>query len=330
MDVLTDILNSAGLRKSLLARHAFHAPWAMRLPCEKSIGFHLVTHGEAYVCAPRFDKPMKLGRGDIVLLNRGFDHVVATDPRTPAPAFPQAGPFPGPSRPGESPLAVVVCGLYQFRTEPIHPLFAELPEVIVLRAGDIPAHGPLYAAQQLLAAELAQPGQGSESVVKALVDVMFHYILRNWLEREGGDPARWSRVLKDPRLLRAIQAMHARPDADWTLEQLAAEAGLSRAAFAQRFRRAAGDTPAHYLTRLRIQKAMDLLRSTEDNLEIIAGRVGYGDPFVFSKAFKRLQGMSPRAYRRALAEAVGDVPSVVASRRANAGRKRLKRRFGGM
>ena len=116
MDVLTDILNSAGLRKSLLARHAFHTPWAMRLPCDKSMGFHIVTHGEAYVRAPRFEIPLRLERGDIILLNRGFDHEVATDLKVKAPAQPKAGPFPGPEIEGQSPLAVVVCGLYQFQT----------------------------------------------------------------------------------------------------------------------------------------------------------------------------------------------------------------------
>jgi AraC-like DNA-binding protein len=301
MDVLTDILNSAGLRKSLLVRHAFYTPWAMRLPCNKSMGFHIVTHGTAYVRAAQFEEPMRLERGDLVLINRGFDHVVATDVTTPAPTQLQAGPFPGPERPGQTPLAVVTCGLYQFQTDPIHPLFTEIPELIVIRAAEVPSHSPLYVAQQLLAAELAQEGQGSESVVKALVDVIFHYSLRNWLDREGEtkglDTKRWSRVFKDVHLNKAIQAVHAQPESDWTLEGLAQVAGLSRAAFAQRFKRVTGDTPAHYITRIRIQRAMDLLRATEDNLERIAERVGYGDPFVFSKAFKRIQGVSPREFR---------------------------------
>jgi AraC-like DNA-binding protein len=298
MDVLTDILNSAGLRKSLLARHAFYTSWAMRLPCDKSMGFHIVTHGEAYVRAPRFEAPLRLERGDIILLNRGFDHEVATDLNVKAPPFVDAGPFPGPDREGQQPLAVVVCGLYQFQTEPIHPLFAELPDMIVIRAADIPSHSPLYVAQQLLAAELAQSEQGSESVVKALLDVVFHYILRNWLNREEENPHRWSLALKDKHLQKAIQAIHARPSADWNLEGLAMVAGLSRAAFAQRFKRLAGDTPAHYLARVRIQRAMDLLRSTDDSVERIAEHVGYGDPFVFSKAFKRIQGVSPREFKK--------------------------------
>jgi AraC-like DNA-binding protein len=303
MDVLTDILNSAGLRKSLLARHAFYSSWAMRLPCDKSMGFHIVTHGEAYVRAPKFETPLRLQRGDIILLNRGFDHEVATDLQVQAPPHVSAGPFPGPEREGQAPLAVVVCGLYQFQTEPIHPMFGELPDFIVIRAADIPTHGPLYIAQQLLAAELTQEGQGSEAVVKALLDVVFHYILRNWLNREGREEleeGRWSLALKDKNLQKAIQAIHGRPASDWTLEDLAQEAGLSRAAFAQRFKRLAGDTPAHYLARVRIQRAMDLLRSTDESMERIAETVGYGDPFVFSKAFKRLQGVSPREFRKQL------------------------------
>jgi AraC-like DNA-binding protein len=299
MDVLTDILNSAGLRKSLLARHAFFAPWAMRMPCAKSMGFHLVTHGEAYVRAPRFRSPLRLDRGDIILINRGFDHEVATDPATPVPPHGRADPFAGPAGPG-TPLAVLVCGLYQFQTEPIHPLFAELPETIVIRSGSIASHSPLYAAQRLLSAEMSQAGHGTEAVIKALLDVMFHFILRDWLNGEGRDRGSWGRALGDKHLHRAIQAMHAGPEKDWGLEALAGVAGLSRAAFAQRFKRLAGDTPARYLARLRVQRAMDMLRATDDNLESIAERVGYRDPFVFSKAFKRLQGASPRDFRKLL------------------------------
>lgn len=302
MDILTDILASAGLRKSLLARHAFYRPWAMRLPCKKSMGFHLITHGEAWVRAPRFESPVRLERGDIILINRGFDHEISTDPFTPAllPAEPM--PYGGPPEPGQDPLAIVVCGVYQFQTEPIHPIFAELPETIILRGKNIASHAPLYAAQQLLAAEVAQTGHGVESVIKALVDVMFHLILRDWLNGEGRDRGSWTLVLRDPHLRRAIQAMHSNLDSDWSLETLAETAGLSRAAFAQRFKRLAGDTPAHYLARIRIQRAMDMLRTTEENLESIAERVGYRDPFVFSKAFKRLQGASPRDYRKSLRE----------------------------
>lgn len=310
MDILTDILDSAGLRKSLLIRRSIHKPWAMRFPCAKSMGFHILTHGRAYVRATRFAEPLELQRGDTVLLKRGFDHEIATDPAirpSGKPGEDTRSISADPEDRDTAPLAVMVCGLYQFQTPPIHPLFAELPELIVIRAADIPSHGPLYAAQQLLAAEMSQDGQGTVSVVKALVDVMFHYILRNWLdkkaEREGGGHSHWSRVLKDDHLRRAVEAVHARPEQEWSLETLARTAGLSRAAFAQRFKRMAGDTPAHYVARVRVQRAMDMLRATGDSMERIAERVGYADPFVFSKVFKRVQGLSPREFRRSLAQA---------------------------
>jgi AraC-like DNA-binding protein len=310
MDVLSDILASAGLRKSLLVRHAFYSPWAMRMPCDKSMGFHLLTQGEAWVRARRFEAPVHLERGDIILINRGFDHEISTGSSAPEPSRSGLAPDAGPAVDGKDPLAIVVSGVYQFQTEPIHPLFAELPDTLILRGKHIASHSPLYAAQQLLAAELARKGHGTESVVKALVDVMFHFILRDWLDGEGRDQGSWSLALRDPHLLRAIQAMHAQVEAEWTLEELAEVAGLSRAAFAQRFKRLAGDTPAHYLARIRIQRAMDMLRTTEENLESIAGRVGYRDPFVFSKAFKRLQGASPRDFRKSVRE--NPIPEVAA------------------
>jgi AraC-like DNA-binding protein len=310
MDVLTDILNSAGLRKSLLVRRAIYKPWAIRFPCVKSMGFHVVTHGKAYVRAPRFPEPLALDRGDIVLMKRGFDHEIATDPNLPsatqtvddsAPVLMDA------DDPAAKPLAILVCGVYQFQTPPIHPLFAELPEVLVIRASEIASHSPLYAAQQLLAAEMAQSGQGTDSVVTSLVDVMFHYILRDWLNRKAdrgsAGPSQWSQVFRDTHLSKAIQAVHARPESEWSLDLLARTAGLSRAALAQRFKRLAGDTPAHYVAKVRVQRAMDLLRATDDSMERIAQRVGYGDPFVFSKVFKRIQGVSPRQFRTSLARA---------------------------
>ncbi|MEO6094800.1 MAG: AraC family transcriptional regulator [Fibrobacteria bacterium] len=311
MDILTDILNSAGLHKSLLVRRAIYKPWAIRFPCVKSMGFHVVTHGKVYVRASRFSEPLALERGDIVLMKRGFDHEIATDPDLPSAtqSVDESNPVVVTAdTPDAKPLAVLVCGVYQFQTPPIHPLFAELPEVLVIRASEIASHSPLYAAQQLLAAEMAQSEseQGTDSVVKSLVDVMFQYILRDWLnrkaDRESAGPSHWSQVLRDTHLSRAIQAVHAQPESTWTLDVLARTAGLSRAALAQRFKRLAGDTPAHYIAKVRVQRAMDLLRATDDSVERIAQRVGYGDPFVFSKVFKRIQGVSPRQFRTSLAQ----------------------------
>lgn len=300
MDVLTDILHSAGLKSSLLTRHAFYSSWAVKLPCDKSMGFHLVSHGEIYIRAKQLKEPICLQRGDIILLNRGYDHEIATDLKVKArPLSEQQDSLI--TKKGKTPLSVVVCGVYQFQTEPIHPLFKELPDIIVIRAHEIPAHSPLYIAQQLLSAELTQNQQGSDAVIKGLLDVAFNYILRDWLNRDSTKKECWSLALKDKHLQNAIKSIHAEPAKEWNLESLASISGLSRAAFAQKFKRMTGDSPAHYVTKVRVQRAMDLLRSTDLSFEIIAEKIGYGDPFIFSKAFKRIQGISPRDFRKSLA-----------------------------
>jgi AraC-like DNA-binding protein len=301
MDILSDILNSAGLAVPSLQQLTFYTPRAEKFRCEKSMGFHLIAKGEAYIRWECGRAPLHLKRGDIVMIKRGLGHEVATDLETQAQEI-AAGDTPSAHHPeNDRPLVSLVSGYYQFRTEPIHPLFAELPDQIHIRSDDIAPHSPLYIAQQLLSAEIAHDGPGSQAIIKSLVDMLFHYILREWIAQREGDGQSWSRALKDTHLQKAITAMHAEPSRDWSVDDLAGTAGISRAAFAQKFKRISGDTPAHYLTKLRIQSAMDMLRTADDSVERIAEAVGYNDSFVFSKAFKRIQGLSPKEFRKSLA-----------------------------
>ncbi len=72
---------------------------------------------------------------------------------------------------------------------------------------------------------------------------------------------------------------------------------MSRAGFAARFRGLVGEPPVQYLTRWRMHKAAELLRSGKSSLAEIAGQVGYEANAAFSKAFKRWMGSAPGAYR---------------------------------
>ena len=98
-------------------------------------------------------------------------------------------------------------------------------------------------------------------------------------------------------LRNALVAIHENPAYPWQVAELAQKASLSRAAFAQRFKELLGDTPVNYVTKVRIQKSMELLVRTEESIERIAETVGYGTGFALSKAFKRIAGVSPQHYR---------------------------------
>lgn len=115
-------------------------------------------------------------------------------------------------------------------------------------------------------------------------------------------------ALKDPSLLRALARIHAEPGIAWTVEGLAREAGLSRAAFARRFAAEVGEPPLAYLTRWRMGIAARLLHVSEASIAELAGRVGYESEFAFSRAFKRNRGLAPAVFRRTIATLRGSEP----------------------
>jgi AraC-like DNA-binding protein len=89
------------------------------------------------------------------------------------------------------------------------------------------------------------------------------------------------------------------------LDQMAAVAGVSRYHFARSFEAAYGQTPMRYLTRRRIERAEDLLRSANLTVTEVCMLVGYASLGSFSATFRRLVGESPSAYQKRWAAAGG-------------------------
>src|SRR5260370_14584829 len=95
-----------------------------------------------------------------------------------------------------------------------------------------------------------------------------------------------------------VESPDSRVENPWTVETLAAAAGMSRSAFALRFKELLGETPLEYLTNWRMYKASGLLQEDDRKLFEVAKSVGYDSDAAFSKAFKRVLGVAPREYRR--------------------------------
>jgi AraC family transcriptional regulator of arabinose operon len=99
------------------------------------------------------------------------------------------------------------------------------------------------------------------------------------------------------RVQRAIVHLKKHLDLRFDVAGLAALAGLSPSHFAALFRKLTGESPHHYLTRLRIHRAAQLLRTTKYSVKSVSRRVGYEDPLHFSRAFRGINGQSPSQYR---------------------------------
>lgn len=301
--MLADVLTAMRVGTPVAAHTVAHTPWGLRFDHTTGAAFHVVLQGSAWLTplpgGPGFDA-VELGPGDVALLGGGAPHAMTSAPGTPLvdfrPTRPSAAtPFGQVSLPGPGARATILCGAYRLRRHRPHPLLRDLPEVVHLPAAP-GRHPGLRAMVGLLGDELATRAAGASVVAPSLVDALLVYMLRAWLD----EPSRthgWSAALADPVTARALAAIHAEPARAWTVEQLGAEAGLSRAAFARRFTALVGEPPLTYLTRWRLTTATHLLRDTDKPLAQVATAVGYGSAFAFAKAFRREYATTPGAYR---------------------------------
>jgi AraC-like DNA-binding protein len=298
MDLLTDLLRQAGLRRRFLDMRGLSSGAALRFPCERSIGLHVLVRGRAFVHAPKLPTPLALEPGDVAVMARGSTHVVS--PRAtllPSEPVVLVAPRDAEDHGGEAETALV-SGAYQLWQDPAHPFFAQIPDWMVLRASAYGAESPLGLTMRLLQGEIDRRSLGSESVLNGLFDAILTYALRELVEGEGRACPGWSLAVSDLSIRALIDALHEDMARDWTLEAMAEVARLSRTALAERFRNAMGEPPAAHLRSIRVQKAMQLLSETALNLDEVALRVGYQDAFSFSKVFKRATGLTPGTFRR--------------------------------
>ncbi|KXK60389.1 AraC family transcriptional regulator [Micromonospora rosaria] len=310
MDVLSDVITVMRAGEPRSARLAWHAPWAQQFASVPgSAGFQVVLQGPCWLIAPD-SGPVPLAAGDIVFRPHGRGHTLADSPSTSsaAPACdPNDPPVPrfatgvaGAAADIGAPATVTLCGAYQLDPTHAHPLLHDLPELIHLPA-HLGRHPALRATVDLLATELERPRLGTDAIIPALLDTLLLHILRAWLDQHpapGAATTGWAAALKDPATAAALQAIHHDPARPWTVATLAAEAGLSRAAFARRFTALLGQPPLTYLTWWRMTTAARLLHQSDTPLSAIAGRVGYTSEFAFAHAFKRRYGTAPGRYRR--------------------------------
>lgn len=187
------------------------------------------------------------------------------------------------------------CAAVDFEGGDANPLVRALPPLIVLPLARVPGLG---AALELLFAETDHVRCGSGLLADRLFEVVLIQLLR-WLidhPRDAGLSTGFLMAMSDPRLARTLVAIHGAPGKAWPLERMAAQAGMSRTAFAVAFRRVTGLTPASYLADWRMTLAASELRAGRP-VKAVAGELGYASASALSKAFKQKLGRAPRHWR---------------------------------
>jgi AraC-like DNA-binding protein len=200
---------------------------------------------------------------------------------------------------GDRPPSVkLVCGFLACDAQPFNPLFDNLPPVI--KSGRVASDDSSWLGEFIRAAlrEASAKRAGGESVLAKLTELMFIEVVRRYLESLPPGQSGWLAGLREPFVGKALSLMHGAPAKPWTIEALAKEAGVSRSVLAERFTELIGLPPMHYLANWRMQIAAGLLSGGTTNIATIAAETGYGSEAAFSRAFKKMVGLPPAAWRR--------------------------------
>jgi AraC-like DNA-binding protein len=220
--------------------------------------------------------PLELAEPAILLMPRHLAHGFVPDPEIGAD---------------------LICATIQIGGRQGNPIALGMPDLLVIPFDRVPTISPTL---ELMVGEAFAALGGRQVALDRLFEYLIVQTIRHVIDQglvSGGVLA----ALGDPRLAQAITAMHDKPGRLWTLDDLAGVAGMSRTAFARRFRDIAGSSPMDYLTRWRMTIAQNMLRKGA-SIKAIASAAGYHSPAALSRTFAKISGVSPRQWQTSTRE----------------------------
>lgn len=325
-DTLSDVLRAVRLTGAVFFSVDASSPWVAEAPAAREVAphimpgaehvieYHVVTAGACW-SGLIGGSPIRLEAGDVIVFPQGDAHVVSSAPGmrgTPDLSIhrrPVGHQLPilinegggGPDG------ARLVCGFLGCDARPFNPLLATLPRVLHLRRRD-PDDGLIAQFITLAVSESGARTSGSECVLARLSELMFVEVVRRYVATLPPEQTGWLAGLRDPTVGRALAHLHDRPADQWTLDSLAKASGASRSMLAERFVHFVGLPPMQYLAQWRMQLAAGLLLGGGSGMADIADQVGYGSEAAFSRAFKKIVGVPPAAWRQGI-RAAGPPPA---------------------
>jgi AraC-like DNA-binding protein len=316
VDALTGLLDGPRARGAFLLRSILDPPWSLRIRDGSPLSLITLSRGQAWIVTGGAE-PARIEPGDVAVVSGTEPYTVADRPETPVQIVIHPGQRCESADGTEMTLSdlgvrtwgagpagatVMISGTYQMRSEISRRLLHAVPALLIR-----PAAAGDRALIDLLSREMSGTGPAQEMVLDRLLDLLLVSVLRSWLAAPDAGVPGWYRAESDPVVGPALRLMHDDPAYPWTVAELAARTGASRASLARRFAGLVGEPPMAYLTGWRITLAADLLRQADATIGAVARQVGYGSAFALSAAFKRERGVSPQEYRRQSPDTV--VPS---------------------
>jgi len=299
MDILSSILRGVHLRGSVYFSTCFCSPWGLDIDQGQRASFHIIERGQCWLQIAD-QEPLSLVTGDIVILPHGTPHQIfdAID----SPLHPGAetvkkivagnNPFVGDNEHFE-----IVCGYFEYDRSGQNLFLDSLPEVIHLTQQQRRQFHFLDSALHMINFEATHDMPGKALLQDKVTELLFIQIMRTFIELNPHSNGFISAV-NDRHISIVLTLIHSNPEAPWTLNELAKEAGMSRSRFAQHFHDLVGTTPMRYLLSCRMQLAKQRIQESDIPINNLAEEVGYSSDSAFKKAFKQFFGHTPASLRK--------------------------------
>ena len=300
MDILSEILKTINLSGTVYKRINLSSPWGIKFDSCIFARFHMVVSGQCWLNIKDSNKQIRISTGDIVVFPQGDSHALYDDPDSKLESGKEVLQAIENNRPmfeGDEVDTIFVGGHFEFDRNVNHPLIDALPRFIHISDAERTELSWLETATNVIIQETDSGIPGSDVIVNRLGEVLFIQILRAYMLRNNFSNG-FLAALRDRQINKALELIHATPDAGWTVEKLGREIGMSRSAFSSRFKELVGLAPIEYTTNWRMQKAYEMLKGTQLPLGAIARQIGYISEPAFSRAFKRQFKQNPGAMRR--------------------------------
>jgi AraC-like DNA-binding protein len=288
----------------LLRPHALHrcrpmhgrGDWAVRFPQKSNVVFGLIVAGSCYLDYPDLEQ-RDLRAGDLLVMNappswmlRQGDRVTPVDFEPAGAAVSASTVSFGRSEAGD--LTRIIGGHFSFDTANAN-LLAELLAPVIIVQSNVDIAWRLKSIIDLINDEVSFDRPGQQLVLDRLLQVLLLETSRNQLGQAATARTGLLSGLADPKIAEALRALHDDVRHNWTVETLAAHAGMSHSAFASRFRERVGVPPIAYLRNWRLALAKDALSYSNRPLADVARASGYASASAFSTAFSRSVGSPP-------------------------------------
>ncbi len=299
MDALSDVLDSLKLKGVVYQKIRFTAPWGVAIAQDQYSQFWRLLKGRCYVSIAG-EEIIKMNEGDFILVPHGAAHRILGHPdnaSVPAAHYVKALQSGQLLFQGNDEETLLIGGHFEFTSSVLHPFIQSLPKVIKLNSHQNEIRLWLEQSAAFMNEELNTGRAGSRVILGRLAEVVFILIIRAYTE-EAEVGQGFLRAIKDPQISTSLNCMHAAPEKEWTLDQLAVAAGMSRSPYCKKFKMLLGETPLVYLTNWRILRSKEFLLENKENISAIAEKVGYQSEAAFNRLFKSKVGETPASFRR--------------------------------